>query len=130
MKTCFTTPPGFFTRGLFPKKRCKRNLPENTTEKGDLRKVYKRILKLIQALRYKRQCQAPSHWTTITGANRKPPCSPSQPNTKLSGCSTCRVLSPLCICNIFVRSPPPCPKWVASPWQAEAKSNSKLNENL
>ena len=45
-----------------------------------------------------------------------------QPRTKFSGCSTCRILSHLCICNIFVRSHPLCPKWAAVPWHTGAKS--------
>ena len=45
-----------------------------------------------------------------------------QPRTKFSGCSTCRILSHLCICNIFVRSHFLCPKWAAVPWQTGAKS--------
>ena len=35
-------------------------------------------------------------------------------------------LSYLCICNIFVRSHPLCPKWAAAPWHAGAKSK-KIN---
>ena len=50
-----------------------------------------------------------------------------QPRTKLSGCSTCRILSHLCICNIFVRSHPLCPKWADVPWHTGAKSKSKLH---
>ena len=45
-----------------------------------------------------------------------------QPRTKLSSYSTCRTLSHLCICNIFVRSHPLCPKWVAAPRHTGAKS--------
>ena len=47
-----------------------------------------------------------------------------QPRTKLSGCSTCRILSQLCICNICW-SHPLCPKWAAAPWHTVAKSKSK-----
>ena len=45
-----------------------------------------------------------------------------QPRTKLSGCSTCGILWHLCICNVFVRSHPLCPKWAAAPWHTGAKS--------
>ena len=38
-----------------------------------------------------------------------------QPKTRFSGCSTSRNLSHFCICNIFVRSHPLCPKWAAAP---------------
>ena len=48
-----------------------------------------------------------------------------QPRTKFSGCSTCRIWSHLCICNIFVRSHPLCPKWAAVPWHTGAKSKSQ-----
>ena len=54
-----------------------------------------------------------------------------QPRTKLSGCRFRRILSPLCICNIFVGSHPLCPKWAAAPWHTEgAKSKSKSSELL
>ena len=49
-----------------------------------------------------------------------------QPRTKFSGCSTCRILSHLCICNIFVRSHPLCPKWAAVPWHTGAKSKCRI----
>ena len=44
-----------------------------------------------------------------------------QPRTKLSGCSTCLILSHVCIGNICVGSHPLCPKW-ASAWHRRARS--------
>ena len=52
-----------------------------------------------------------------------------QPRTKLSGCSTCRILSHSCIWNIFVRSLPLCPKWAAAPWHTGAKSLVSTQRN-
>ena len=49
-----------------------------------------------------------------------------QPRTTLSGCSTYRTLSHLCICNMFVKSHPLCPKWAAAPWHRGAKSKVKV----
>ena len=43
-----------------------------------------------------------------------------QPTTRLSGWSTCRSLSLLCICNTFVTSHPLCPKWPAATWHTGA----------
>ena len=52
-----------------------------------------------------------------------------QPRTKLSGCSTCRILSHLCICNICW-SHPLCSKWAAAPWHTGAKSKSKSKSKI
>ena len=45
---------------------------------------------------------------------------------QLQKCSShagfCMILSRLCICIIFVRSHPLCPKWAAAPWHTGAKS--------
>ena len=52
------------------------------------------------------------------------------PKTKLSGCSTCRILSLLCICNIFGGSHPLCPKWAAAPCHTGAKSKVKKKTTI
>ena len=49
-------------------------------------------------------------------------CGGLQPTTRLSGCSTSRILSPLCICNIFVTSHPLCPKCMAYRSKVKKKS--------
>ena len=60
--------------------------------------------------------QVAEHWR-VAG------CSPGRSS---SGSSTCRILSHLCICNLFVRSHPLCPKWAAAPWHTGAKSKKGL----
>ena len=51
-------------------------------------------------------------------------CSPGQSSLAAVPAGFCHIH--LCICNIFVRSHPLCPKWAAAPWHTGAKSKVKV----